>query len=109
MFLPWTHWRFWHVFAPSHAEPVGYSSCVSERAPACIRHAFFYKWCLCCMQVLLALMGLITVVAVAHSYFKKPSETVYLVDFAVHKSLDEWRFPLSWFIPASAKRGVSTG
>jgi len=56
--------------------------------------------------VLLALMGLITVVAVAHSYFKKPSETVYLVDFAVHKSLDEWRFPLSWFIPASAKRGT---
>jgi hypothetical protein len=53
-------------------------------------------------------MALITVVAVVHSYFKSPKKTVYLVDFAVHKSLAEWKFPKSWFIPMSAKRGVST-
>jgi hypothetical protein len=33
---------------------------------------------------------------------------VYLVDFAVHKGLDAWKFPKEWFLPQSAAKGKFT-
>jgi hypothetical protein len=40
--------------------------------------------------------------------FSRPSSRVYLVDFAVHKGLDEWKFSKDLFIPMSAQTGVSS-
>lgn len=47
------------------------------------------------------------VAAVLKCMFSRPSSPVYLVDFAVHKGLDEWKFSKDLFIPMSAQTGVS--
>ncbi len=49
----------------------------------------------------------VAVVAVLKCLFSVPKSQVYLVDFAVHKGLEEWKFHKDLFIPMSAETGVS--
>jgi hypothetical protein len=65
---------------------------------------------LCCafLQALVSIVAVVAVAAVLKCLFSRPSSRVYLVDFAVHKGLDEWKFSKDLFIPMSAQTGVSS-
>lgn len=59
-------------------------------------------------SVNVALAGVVVVVAVVavlKCVFSVPKSPVYLVDFAVHKGLEEWKFSKDLFIPMSAETG----
>lgn len=54
-------------------------------------------------------MGVLAVVAVAavlKNMYALPKSPVYLVDFSVHKGLEEWKFSKDMFIPLSRETGV---
>lgn len=55
----------------------------------------------------MGVIAAVAVVAVLKCMFSLPKSSVYLVDFAVHKGLDEWKFSKDLFIPMSAETGVS--
>eukprot|EP00878_Enallax_costatus_P003354 GHUV01003563.1.p1 GENE.GHUV01003563.1~~GHUV01003563.1.p1 ORF type:complete len:536 (+),score=169.57 GHUV01003563.1:329-1936(+) len=57
---------------------------------------------------LLVVLAAVAVVAVLKCTFSVPKSTVYLVDFAVHKGLEDWKFPKDLFIPMSAETGRFT-
>eukprot|EP00882_Tetradesmus_deserticola_P023715 GHRQ01025822.1.p1 GENE.GHRQ01025822.1~~GHRQ01025822.1.p1 ORF type:complete len:261 (+),score=32.01 GHRQ01025822.1:406-1188(+) len=57
---------------------------------------------------LVSMVAVVAVVAVLKCMFSRPSCPVYLVDFAVHKGLDEWKFSKDLFIPMSAQTGRFT-
>lgn len=59
------------------------------------------------MQALVAMLALVAVAAVLKNMYALPKMPVYLVDFSVHKGLDEWRFSKDMFIPLSRKTEVS--
>jgi hypothetical protein len=59
------------------------------------------------LQALVAVLALVAVAAVLKNMFAVPKMPVYLVDFSVHKGLDEWRFSKDMFIPLSRQTGVS--
>lgn len=63
---------------------------------------------LACLQALAAIVALVAFVSVLKLQFAVPKRTVYMVDFAVHKGLDDWKFHKDLFIPMSAQTGVST-
>jgi hypothetical protein len=52
-------------------------------------------------------LALVAVAAVLKNMYALPKMPVYLVDFSVHKGLDEWRFSKDMFIPLSRQTGVS--
>lgn len=58
------------------------------------------------LQALAGAVLAVTVVAVLKCLFGVPKSAVYLIDFAVHKGLDEWKFHKDLFIPMSAETGV---
>uniref|UniRef100_A0A383VE34 3-ketoacyl-CoA synthase n=1 Tax=Tetradesmus obliquus TaxID=3088 RepID=A0A383VE34_TETOB len=57
---------------------------------------------------LVSAVAVVAVAAVLKCMFSRPSSPVYLVDFAVHKGLDEWKFSKDLFIPMSAQTGRFT-
>lgn len=50
---------------------------------------------------------MVAVVAVLKNMYALPKMPVYLVDFSVHKGLEEWKFSKDMFIPLSRETGVS--
>jgi hypothetical protein len=66
-----------------------------------------YQRGLSLLQALVSVVAAVAVAAVLKCMFSRPSFPVYLVDFAVHKGLDEWKFSKDLFIPMSAQTGVS--
>lgn len=63
---------------------------------------------LCCpAQALVAVLAVVAVAAVLKNMYAVPKSPVYLVDFSVHKGLDEWRFSKDMFVPLSRETGVS--
>jgi hypothetical protein len=66
-----------------------------------------YQHGLTFLQALVSVVAAVAVAAVLKCMFSRPSSPVYLVDFAVHKGLDEWKFSKDLFIPMSAQTGVS--
>lgn len=64
------------------------------------------SWLLCILQALAGLVAVVAAAAVLKCTFAVPKSTVYLVDFAVHKGLDDWKFKKDLFIPMSAQTGV---
>jgi hypothetical protein len=53
------------------------------------------------------LLAAVAVGAVLRCFTASPAAPVYLVDFAVHKGLDSWKFSKDLFIPMSDLTGVS--
>lgn len=62
---------------------------------------------MCLLQALVGAVAAVAVLAVLKCMLSVPKSSVYLVDFAVHKGLDEWKFSKDLFIPMSAETGVS--
>jgi hypothetical protein len=59
------------------------------------------------LQALVLVLAVMAVVAVLKNMYALPKMPVYLVDFSVHKGLDEWRFSKDMFVPLSSETGVS--
>ena len=55
----------------------------------------------------MAVLAVVAVAAVLKNMYALPKMPVYLVDFSVHKGLDEWRMSKDQFIPLSRETGVS--
>ncbi|GBF92374.1 hypothetical protein Rsub_05576 [Raphidocelis subcapitata] len=55
-------------------------------------------------MALLIAAGVLLVAAVLRALFP-PAKPTYLIDFAVHKGLEEWKFPKDWFLPQSRETG----
>jgi len=60
-----------------------------------------------CWQAFVVVLAAVAVCAVAKNMWALPKMPVYLVDFSVHKGLEEWRFSKDMFIPLSRDTGVS--
>jgi hypothetical protein len=58
-------------------------------------------------QALVVALAVVAAAALLRLWLAVPKSRVFLVDFAVHKSLEEWRFSKDLFIPLSRKTGVS--
>jgi hypothetical protein len=58
-------------------------------------------------QALVAVLAMVAVAAVLKSIYALPKMPVYLVDFSVHKGLEEWKFRKDMFVPLSRETGVS--
>lgn len=59
------------------------------------------------LQALVVVLAVVAVAAVLKNMYALPKMPVYLVDFSVHKGLDEWRFSKDMFVPLSRETGVS--
>jgi hypothetical protein len=71
-------------------------------------YMFYILGCLLvCLEALATIVALVAVVSVAKLQLGVPKRPVYMVDFAVHKGLDDWKFHKDLFIPMSAQTGVS--
>lgn len=57
----------------------------------------------------MVVLAVVAVGAVLKNMYALPKMPVYLVDFSVHKGLDEWRFSKDMFVPLSRETGVSGG
>jgi hypothetical protein len=60
-----------------------------------------------CWQTLVAVLAAVAVCAVLKNMYALPKSPVYLLDFSVHKGLEEWKFSKDMFIPLSRDTGVS--
>jgi hypothetical protein len=59
------------------------------------------------LQALVAVLAVVAAAAVLKNMYALPKMPVYLVDFSVHKGLEEWKFRKDMFVPLSRETGVS--
>lgn len=60
------------------------------------------------LQALVGVLAVVAFAAVLKNMYALPKSPVYLVDFSVHKGLEEWKFSKDMFIPLSRETGVSS-
>ncbi|KAI8474465.1 MAG: FAE1/Type III polyketide synthase-like protein-domain-containing protein [Monoraphidium minutum] len=57
------------------------------------------------ISTMAVLAGVVLLVAAIYRLLFPAERPTYLVDFAVHKGLEEWKFPKEWFLPHSTRVG----